>query len=161
MPARQALAVPAPCVRVPAWVAWAMLAASGAALVLASAKAHGREVRLLREAHGVMEVDFRRGNGPVVEGIWRTDRRTFWPAFGLLAAAGVAGGLAAGRPGTAAMAAPCAFAAAFLVAGLAAWARRERRFGAQGGWGSFGWWSLVLALWTMAAWAARAVGLVG
>jgi hypothetical protein len=67
-----------------------------AAAVVLAAKAHGRQVRLRREAEGVLTVDFRGPNPPVVEAIWRRDRVGFWSIFvmsvagyGSLAAAGV------------------------------------------------------------------------
>jgi hypothetical protein len=136
----------------------AALAVSCVALVLAAAKAHGRQVRLEREAMGHFDVDFRRDNHPDVEALWLRDRRLFWPAFAVLAGLGV--GLATGAAGAvwaphwpAAMAAvPLAFAGAFAVAGLAslahfvhtgrgapAWRRRALQ-------GSAAWWSLVAVL---------------
>jgi len=50
----------------------------GIALLLLTAKAHGRQIRLERELEGYMEVDFMKDNPPWVEALWRKDRRRFW-----------------------------------------------------------------------------------
>lgn len=130
---------------------WAAVLAS-AALVLAAAKAHGRQVRLEREQKGVFHVDFRRSNPAVVEAIWRRDRLTFWPALAVLAVAGAASVLARGVPlWHLAFAVAWAFAAAFIVAGLASWARMAGRREGPLPWrqrarrGSVAWWVAVAA----------------
>lgn len=103
------------------------LAALGIALlsvlgILVAAKAHGRQVRLLREAAGFMEVDFRRRNAPEVEAIWRRDRRIFWTSFGVLGCVLVPATVAyaweagsAGRVGAAVLGLAWAFQGAFLA----------------------------------------------
>jgi hypothetical protein len=53
--------------------------------ILGSAKFHGRQVRMRREAEGHMHVHFRRQNHPWVEEMWREDRLGFWWTFGVLA----------------------------------------------------------------------------
>lgn len=60
----------------------------GAALFLAAAKTHGRQIRLERERRGFFEVDFRRdANPPEVEAIWRIDRVAFWRRYATVAVA--------------------------------------------------------------------------
>lgn len=134
--------------------AWT-LAAATVLLVLVAAKAHGRQVRLLRERAGIMAVDFRKDNGPVVEAIWRRDRLRFWVTAAALGAVAV-GGASAGlvlpdlpRAAAIAFAATWAFASGFIFAGLAAWSElRKPQVGdpdwvERAGWASFGWWTLV------------------
>src|SRR6266545_701441 len=78
----------------------------GVVLLLLSAKAHGRQIRLERELEGYMEVDFMKENPPWVEALWRKDRRHFQIAFplatvvftGLVVATGSSG--VAGRFGS-------------------------------------------------------------
>jgi hypothetical protein len=130
---------------------WAAVLAS-AALVLAAAKAHGRQVRLEREQKGVFHVDFRRGNPAAVETVWRRDRLTFWPAFAVLAVLAGAATVARGVPyWHLAFAATWAFAAAFVLAGLSSWVRMARRKEGPLPWrrratrGSVGWWAAVAA----------------
>ena len=134
---------------------WA-LALSTVALVLAAAKAHGRQVRLEREQKGVFHVDFRRQNPAAVEAVWRQDRRIFWPTFaGLAVAGGLVAFFTALRPTDVllglAFAVPWAFAAAFAAAGLASWVRLTRRKEGPLPWrrraqaGSAGWWAAVAA----------------
>lgn len=102
----------------------AIAAVLAVAAVAVAAKAHGRQVRLRREAEGVLAVDFRGPNPPVVEGIWRRDRAGFWSVFVVvgvaLAGLGAVGVL---RPEPAfafwMVAAGATFVAAFLV--MAAW----------------------------------------
>ena len=126
------------------------------ALILAAAKAHGRQLRLERESHGFMSVDFRRDNAPWVEALWRRDRLGFWPAFVVLAV----GSSVWLRPdlsrladwGPVALAWACAFAAAFTLMGLWSLARFLRSGRGEAEWrrsaemGSLGWWTLVAAL---------------
>ena len=126
------------------------------ALILAAAKAHGRQLRLERESHGHLQVDFRKDNPPWVEALWRRDRIGFWPAFVVLAAASSA----LLRPdlsraegwGPVALAVACSFAAAFTLMGLWSLARFLRSGRGEAEWrrsaemGSLGWWSLVAAL---------------
>ena len=126
-------------------------------LILAAAKAHGRQVRLARERLGIASVDFRADNGPVVEALWRRDRIRFWVGFATVAVLGVAASLlldpVAGWPRWVAALVwlPWAFAAGFVGAGLAAWAGQLRRRDGDPGWmgranlGSAGWWLLVAA----------------
>lgn len=65
----------------------ALCAATTAALFLAAAKFHGRQIRLERELAGFWTVDFRRENPPFVEQLWRADRRHYWSTAALSALA--------------------------------------------------------------------------
>ncbi|MFA5945157.1 MAG: hypothetical protein WC876_11905 [Candidatus Thermoplasmatota archaeon] len=121
------------------------------ALVLAAAKAHGRQVRLEREQQGYFRVDFGAQNPAAVEAIWRADRRLFWLAFAGLGVAGLVWVYAANDLALAAFVGAWAFAGGFSFAGLASWVRVMRR--KQGPApcrqrairGSIGWWLVVLA----------------
>lgn len=131
---------------------WWLPAVGTVALVLASAKAHGRQIRLEREQQGFFRVDFRAQNPPEVEGIWRMDRRIFWAVFALGAVFAVfwaALAFVAGDLAFAGFLLAWSFAAAFVVAGLTSWLRVARREGGEPAWhraalrGSLGWWGLV------------------
>jgi hypothetical protein len=124
-------------------------ALAGIGSLLAAAKCHGRQVRLRREAEGVLAVDFRADNGPVVEGIWRRDRRLLWLVAAALAAAALAGWWSSGLPAWwLAPAAGWAATVAFLLVGLGWAVALGRRTGA---------WGRSLAGWL--AWAGLAAGL--
>lgn len=125
-------------------------------LVLAAAKAHGRQVRLARERFGIRDVDFRRDNGPIVEGIWRRDRALFWTGAGSAAAfliPSAALGLAFTRwpvAGAVGIAAVLAFVAGFVFAGGVEFVRHTVRHGPADPptlpldrQASLGWWALV------------------
>jgi hypothetical protein len=134
----------------------AMLLAGSVALFLAAAKAHGRELRLEREAAGVMHVVFGGQNPPVVEAIWSAERWRFWIATPLLAAA-LAALLVARHAGTGriAMAAlTWAPAISFTALGVLSFVRAGglARGGAVG---SAGWWSVVVVLAAATAALAR------
>ena len=58
---------------VPVWLG----ALIGVAALLVAAKAHGRQVRLEREAAGYHEVVFGGTNPPFVDALWRADRFRF------------------------------------------------------------------------------------
>lgn len=60
---------------------------AGLALLLVSAKAHGRQLRLERELEGHHEVVFGGRNHPWVEALWRRDRVRFWMIVPLVALA--------------------------------------------------------------------------
>jgi hypothetical protein len=132
-------------------VSWVLLGMSLVAWILVAAKAHGRQIRLEREALGFFHVDFRGENPPEVEAIWRRDRRLFWATLASLGAILLAAGLGLGDLRLSVAAVPVAFAASFVVAGLASWSR-------LGGsdWRSFGWWTLVAAAAVLTGWALRA-----
>lgn len=106
------------------------------AAVPMAAKAHGRQVRLRREAEGVHAVDFRGTNPPVVEALWRRDRVGYWS----VAVAAAAGWLALGvagvyRPDPAWAGWPVAGAATLVLAFLAMgayWWSELRRVHAMG-----------------------------
>jgi hypothetical protein len=147
------------------------------ALLLAAAKAHGRQVRLERELEGHREVVFGGDNPPFVEALWRRDRRRFWTVVPLAALA-MGAWLWLGDAGRAPL--PGLFArdptfglslaalvlwpltAGFLVAGVRSAAhlraRLRERPDADPAWrreawrGSVRWWSLVAALALAVAW---------
>lgn len=137
--------------------AWRLAAASVATLglILAAAKTHGRQIRLEREQHGIWKVDFRAGNDPWVEALWRMDRILFWVTLPVVLAGLVVLALwleSTDIPGWWAFAAALAFASCFIVAGLASSFRllRAMRQGvpsaewrAAGHRGSLLWWSIT------------------
>ena len=103
----------------------ALVGLSAVAVVLASAKAHGRQVRLVRERAGILEITFGGDTPPFVEALWRKDRVRFWTAYPILAVVLGATVLVLACPcptvpwATLALAAgPWAFAGAFFVAGV-------------------------------------------
>lgn len=132
------------------------LAAAAVLLLLAGAKAHGRQVRLERERIGVHSVAFGRPNDARVEAIWARDRRGFWGLFAVLVAgawaavvlgARVAG---AGALASTALLLLVAFASCFAILGLASLARLfPARPTDDPAWrrkaldGSLGWWAFV------------------
>lgn len=131
-------------------VAWMLLGFGLVAWVLLAAKAHGRQVRLEREAKGVFKVDFGGTNPPEVEAIWRRDCRLFWPTMAALSVVLLAAGVALDDLELMVAALPVAFASSFVVAGLASWSRLG-----GAGWASFGWWTAVAAAAALTAWALR------
>lgn len=108
---------------------------------MAAAKAHGRQVRLEREAAGYHSVQFGGTNAEFVERLWRRDRVRFW-SF-VLPAALALGGAAwlAWREWPLALLASLLWAPTlgFFFAGL--WS-----YASQGGHGGVGWWLLASAL---------------
>lgn len=66
-------------------------------LFLASAKAHGRQLRLEREKAGYNEVVFGGKNPAFVEGLWRQERILFWSLTGAACAFALAYAVAAVR----------------------------------------------------------------
>ncbi|MGQ0535313.1 MAG: hypothetical protein ACT4PT_04500 [Methanobacteriota archaeon] len=146
--------------------------ATGAALFLAAAKAHGRQLRVERELHGYLEIDFRGGsNPPWVEALWRRDRIRFWIVFPLLSAILVAAARAWWSAPTVAVvvaALVAGSAAAFTALGLASLARFRRKGDLRTkarrerpGWlssadrGGWSWWILVAALWSLSGLSIR------
>ena len=132
-------------------MAWLLLGFGLVAWVLLAAKAHGRQVRLEREAQGVFKVDFGGTNPPEVEAIWRRDRRIFWPTMATLSGVLLAAGFFLDDLELMVAAVPMAFASSFVVAGLASWARLG-----GAGWASFAWWTAVAAAIALTAWGVRA-----
>lgn len=130
----------------PAWLG----ALVGVPALLLAAKAHGRQVRLEREAAGFHEVVFGGDNPDFVETLWRRDRLRFWP-FVAIAALPLAGlGWWIGGPALALVAgllwAPIA---GFHFAGLLGLAQQRGRGGVT-------WWAAAIAL----AVASVALGLL-
>ena len=135
-------------------------------LLLAAAKAHGRQVRLERELEGHHEVVFGGDNPAFVVGLWRRDRVRYWTVAPL--AALLFGALAWWlRPGWGwALVAVLLWApvAGFATAGLlslAALQGRMREKSPPAGWrrdaarGSLLWWGLAAALAAGVALVAR------
>ncbi|HUR67902.1 MAG TPA: hypothetical protein VM370_01545 [Candidatus Thermoplasmatota archaeon] len=128
----------------PAWLG----ALVGIAALLVSAKAHGRQVRLEREAAGYHSVEFGGTNPAFVEALWRRDRLRFWPLVGALSF--VLGAAAWWWRGPAlALVAGLLWApiVGFLYAGL-------RSYAAQRGRGGMGWWVGAAATFVVALGAA-------
>lgn len=144
----------------------ALLATAAAlGLVLAAAKAHGRQLRLERTQAGHPEADFRGGNDPWVEALWRGDRIGFWTLFPALAAAALLWTFGAGAAAGTGLLAPLAlrlalaFAGALFVMGVQSlWRLADRD---EAGWSSgavgssFLWWTLVALLFGVAAGLGR------
>lgn len=115
-------------------------------LVLVAAKAHGRQVRVEREAHGYHDVEFGGANPPFVEALWRKDRLLFWPSFVVLALPAVAHFWVrrdAGFPAAVAVALGAAFSAAFVVCGMRSLLRARGILSSPARRGSFAWWAAV------------------
>lgn len=126
---------------------WAILALSFGLFLLA-AKAHGRELRLERVAHGFEEVDFR-ALPPGVQAIWQAERVRFWPAFAVLATVfAVLAWMYApiGRGFAVPSAIAFAGALAFAICGVLAMFRRAQLEGAHEWPGSIAWWSATLVI---------------
>jgi len=134
-----------------------VLTVASVGLFLLSAKAHGRELRLEREAAGVAHVVFGGQNPPFVEALWRAERLRFWISTPLLAAALAGLLLARGAGGGRAALAALAWAPSvtFSVLGVMSFVRAGGLARGEAI-GSAGWWSLVL----VAAAATAALGRV-
>ncbi|MEA3203282.1 MAG: hypothetical protein QOI63_957 [Thermoplasmata archaeon] len=143
----------------------ALQAATALALILAAAKAHGRQLRLERVQAGHPQADFRAPDDPWVEALWRNDRIGFWTLFLALGAAGLMWALAAGGVGGGAfwgrfpVSLAWAFAGAFFVMGVQSlWRLADRD---HAGWQShaigtsFLWWTLVALLFGVSAGLGR------
>lgn len=133
-------------------------AASLATFILA-AKAHGRELRLEREAAGILRVVFGGDNPAMVEALWSAERLRFWIATPLLAVTlGVALFIAGSSRTTIAVASLLwAPAVVFMVLGLCSILRvggLER----GGLTGSVFWWSLVVGSFALVAFLGRRAG---
>lgn len=119
----------------PAWLG----AILGVPALLLAAKAHGRQVRLEREAAGYHSAVFGGENPAFVEGLWRRDRIRFW-SFVPLAALALGAAIWFLRPDlVATLVAALLWApiAGFFFAGLWTWAARRGEGGA--------WWWLAAA----------------
>lgn len=118
----------------PAWLG----ALLGVGALLVAAKAHGRQVRLEREAAGYREVVFGGENPAFVEALWRRDRRRFWGTLPFAALAlGALAWSARGWPLALVAALLWAPIVSFHVAGLLGFASQKGR-------GGVGWWAAAL-----------------
>lgn len=127
-----------------------LAAAPAVAALLVAAKAHGRQVRLLRERAGHFEVTFGGSNPPFVEALWRADRIRFWSTVPLAAAAlGGAAWWYRGGPLAALAALVWAPTLGFALCGALAWRRTRREYPADpdAERGGLAWWSLAAGLW--------------
>lgn len=133
-------------------------AASLATFILA-AKAHGRELRLEREAVGIFEVVFGGANPPFVDALWAAERLRFWIATPLLALVlAVALVIAGASRSTIAFASLLwAPAMVFLVLGVSSIVRAGG-FSRVDLCGSLGWWSLVVGGFAVVALLGRRAG---
>jgi hypothetical protein len=134
----------------------AALLVASVCLFLTAAKAHGRELRLEREAAGVFHVVFGGENPPLVEALWRAERARFWIATPVVAVALAALLLTrgAGAPRTALAALTWAPALSFTALGALSFVRAGGLARGDAA-GSAAWWSLVVALAATAAALAR------
>lgn len=121
----------------PAWLG----ALLGVPALIVAAKAHGRQVRLEREAAGYHAVQFGGSNPAFVERLWRRDRIRFWTSASVAAVA--LGASAFFLAGDIALALVAAFLWApivgFFYAGL-------RGFAEERGKGGIAWWALAASL---------------
>jgi hypothetical protein len=126
---------------------------------LLAAKAHGRELRLEREAAGIFRVVFGGDNPPIVEAIWSAERWRFWVAMPLLSITlAVALLIARASRSTVAFASLLwSPSLVLLVLGLLSIFRGggSERAGLAG---SVGWWSLVVVGFAVVAVLGRRAG---
>jgi hypothetical protein len=133
-------------------------AASVATFILA-AKAHGRELRLEREAAGILRVVFGGDNPPFVDALWAAERLRFWIATPLLSLTlAVVLVIAGASRSTIALASlSWAPAVVLMVLGLSSIARAGGLARAELC-GSVGWWSLVIGGFAVVALLGRRAG---
>lgn len=129
----------------PVWLG----ATIGIAALLAAAKAHGRQVRLEREAAGYHSVEFGGTNPEFVERLWRRDRIRFWTFVPLAALLMGGAQLLARAPWSRVLLASLLWApiAGFFFAGLWTYAARRGEGGPR-------WWIGAAALASASAIAA-------
>ncbi len=149
-----------------------LVLAGSAALFLAAAKAHGRQLRLEREKAGYWEVTFGGKNPAWVEGLWKQERVLFWTLTGAAVAFSLAYAVAARRfslpmplpddsgshpwwmlalwtmiwPMTLGFIITGLISITRLVAALSSGKRPEAAWIKAAWWGAAGWWSLVAGL---------------
>lgn len=133
-----------------------ILVLSSAALFLLAAKAHGRELRIERQAAGYHHVVFGSPDmPPFVQALWQRERVYFWA---LTAALALGAGLLLFR-----MDAPKGISAVVLLTwvpaasflGLGLYSLARRGIAAEGAGGSVAWWGLVLLAFAASAHMAR------
>lgn len=134
--------------------------AASLATFLLAAKAHGRELRLEREAAGIVQVFFGTGdNPPFVDALWAAERLRFWLATPVLSVTLMVALLIAGASRWTIVFAGFSWAPSmvFLVLGLAS-LERAGGFQRAGLVGSAVWWGLVVAGFAVVAWLGRRGG---
>jgi hypothetical protein len=125
----------------------AILVIFSAALFLLAAKAHGRELRLEREAAGFHHIVFGApDNPPFVEALWHQERVRFWTATVVLALIAGFRLLAKGAPGGLSALVVLTWVPAVSFLGLGLYSLLRRGLGSGEALGSLGWWSLVLGV---------------
>jgi hypothetical protein len=136
----------------------ALLVLLSAVLFLLAAKAHGRELRLEREAAGFHQIAFGApDNPPFVEALWHQERVRFWTATVVLALVVGARLLAKGAPGGLSALVVLTWVPAASFLGLGLYSLLRRGLGSGSALGSLGWWSLVLMAFVvtvLVAWGA-------
>jgi hypothetical protein len=133
-------------------------AASLATFILA-AKAHGRELRLEREAAGVFKAVFGGDNPALVEALWSAERLRFWIATPLLAVTLAVALIIAGASRSTIAFASLLWAPAvtFMVLGLCS-ILRAGGCGREDLNGSIAWWALVVGGFALVAFLGRRAG---
>jgi len=129
---------------------------TSAVFFLLAAKAHGRELRLERQAAGFQHIAFGSPDmPPFVQAMWHRERVSFWTVTVLLAIVVGAKLLAsdAARGATALVMLTWVPAASFL--GLGLWSLWRKGLSTDGAGGSLAWWSLVVGAFVASAFAAR------
>jgi hypothetical protein len=114
------------------------------ALFLLAAKIHGRQLRLEREAHGVLHVVFGGQNPPQVEALWRAERIRFALVVAAAAVSAALGLRALGASPLLIALSVLLWAPSLTFLGLGA-ASELRTGGAAVGLQSLGWWTAAAA----------------
>lgn len=133
--------------------------AASLATFLLAAKAHGRELRLEREAAGILRVVFGGDNPAFVDALWAAERLRFWIATPLLSLTlAVALVIAGASRSTIALASLLwAPAVVFMVLGVSSLVRGGGLARAELC-GSLAWWSLVVGGFAVVALLGRRTG---
>jgi hypothetical protein len=133
-----------------------LLVLSSAVLFLLAAKAHGRELRLERQAAGFPHISFGSPDMPAfVQQMWQRERVAFWTVTVLLAIVVGAKLLASDAARGVSALVVLTWVPAASFAGLGLWSLWRKGLSTDGAGGSFAWWSLVLGAFVAAALAAR------
>src|SRR5262245_59021311 len=133
------------------------LVLSSVALFLLAAKAHGRELRMEREAAGFHRIVFGSPDmPPFVAELWQRERIYFWAStLALALLAGVSLVRMDAPKGLTALAI-LTWAPSVSFAGLGLYSLARKGFPSDGAVGSAGWWSAVLVAFVASALIAKA-----